>query len=299
MKKLFKILIIFFIIISFYIFQNEILLWVGNIYTSIISDVKAPNTNPLKEKIKTEIQSKVDLPGALRVIDNIVNGSIKLSNAGVITYTNKYRKENGDLAELTENKTLDLSAEKKLKDMFAKQYFEHVSPSGVDISKLADEAGYEYILIGENLAMGNFKDDKALVDAWMASPGHRANILNKNYTEIGVAVGKGVFEDRNVWMAVQHFGTPQSSCPLIDKVLYGKITINKNKLKEMEDDLVTRRNMINEEIVYEGNTHYEQIDIYNSLLKPYNDLITTTKNEIETYNNEVEAYNNCLKSKQQ
>ena len=281
-----------------YVFQNEIISWVGNTYSSLNSDVKAPNTNPFKEKIKTEIQNKVDLPGALRVVDNIVNGNIKLSNEGVITYTNQYRKENGNLPELTENKTLDLSAEKKLKDMFAKQYFEHVSPSGVDISKLGDEVGYEYILIGENLALGNFKDDKALVDAWMASPGHRANILNKHYTEIGVAVGKGVFEGRNVWMAVQHFGAPSNLCPSIDQNLLEDINLDNATIQKMEDDLTLRKAKIDKKGVYEGSTYIEQVNQYNNLINIYNNLINDTKGKINNYNAQINEFNSCVVSNQ-
>ena len=61
--------------------------------------------------------------------------------------------------------------------------------------------------------MGNFKNDQDLVSAWLNSPGHRANILNTRFTEIGTAVLKGFYEGREVWMAVQEFGLPLSSCP--------------------------------------------------------------------------------------
>jgi len=209
----------------------------------------------------------VSTPGALRVVDALVNkNAATLSKDNIIKETNLNRKENGDLPELKENSKLDLSAENKLQDLFAKQYFEHVSPSGVSITDLAKQVGYEYILIGENLAMGNFKDDQALLDAWMASPGHRANILNKNYTEIGVAVGKGKFEGKNVWMAVQHFGTPRSECPTIDQVLFGVIGINQSKIQQMENDLVSEKNKIDSGTLLEGSTYLEEVNSYNKLI---------------------------------
>ena len=169
---------------------------------------------------------------------------------------------------------------------------------GEGVGDLGDEVGYEYILIGENLAMGNFKDDASLMGAWEASAGHRANILNIHYTEIGVAVGKGKFEGKDIWMAVQHFGEPRSICPAIDQILYGKITINQNKISDMEADLTTRRDMINKGVVYQGNTPYEQVDIYNSLIIPYNNLINITKQEIDTYNNQINNFNTCLLANQ-
>src|SRR5262249_8345343 len=119
------------------------------------------------------------------------SANVTLTQAGVIKWTNIQRQENGALPALTVNAKLNESAQLKLKDMFAKQYFEHVSPSGVGPDGLANEVGYAYASIGENLALGNFADDRALVQAWMDSPGHRANILGKSYREIGVAVGKG------------------------------------------------------------------------------------------------------------
>jgi uncharacterized protein YkwD len=92
--------------------------------------------------------------------------------------------------------------------MFENQYFAHESPTGEKVSDLAKKFGYDFLLIGENLAMGNFSSDEDLVLAWMESPGHRENILNEKYQEIGVAVKKGIFEGKEVWIAVQHFGLP-------------------------------------------------------------------------------------------
>jgi len=298
MKTFFKTLVIFFLIAFFYVFQNEIVSWVGNVYSYLTSDVKAPDGTPLKEKTKIELPSKEDLPGALRVIDSIVTSNDKLSKAGVITYTNKYRKENGDLVQLVENNKLDLSAQKKLQDMFAKQYFEHTSPSGVGISELGNQAGYEYILIGENLAMGNFKNDQALVDAWMASPGHRANILNKHYTEIGVAVGKGVFEGRNVWMAVQHFGAPSNLCSSTDKNLLDEIKLNQGAIQKMENDLTSKKAQIDKKGVYEGTAYIEQVNQYNNLINIYNNLVIDTKVEINNYNNQINIFNSCVVNNQ-
>lgn len=294
MKIFYQIIIILFVTLSLFLIKDDIIKVIGNVPSYFNENIKNPIVK-LTEKEEI-LPSKVDTPGALRVVNNFlkINNDIQLSKDNIILLTNKYREENGNLKALKENKKLDLSAEKKLQDMFNNQYFEHKSPTGLGVEDLVEKVKYEYILIGENLAMGNFKDDASLLDAWVASKGHRANILNEHYTEIGMAVGKGKFEGKDIWMAVQHFGTPSSVCPSIDQVLYGKIIFNQDKLKEMEDNLIIRREMISKGVIYEGNTHSEQIDIYNSLIIPYNNLIEDTKQKINNYNNQISLFNICL-----
>ena len=266
-------------------------------FDSLISNLKNRKNNisiTLEEKSYEPIRS-VDLPGALRVKD--VTKEIKqiiLSKNEIIKFTNKNREDNGGLSPLKENETLDRSAAQKLKDMFDKQYFDHISPSKKSISDLAKENSYEYILIGENLALGNFKNDEDLVNAWMSSSGHRANILNKNYTDIGVAVGRGLFEGKNVWIAVQHFGAPRSICPSIDDKLYGIILMDKDNISNMSQDLGERQTRIKNGAIYEGMSFYEQIIEYNKLVNDYNILISETKQKIEEYNKQVQLFNICL-----
>ncbi len=308
MKIKYQILIIIFVIISLFIIKDD----VKPIYNRAKTYVKAflkvgesglESLNSDKSKINTgtpeapTAPKKEVTPGPLRVISNIFTSSgteSTLSAKNVITITNRNRVENRNLPALKENSKLDASAEIKLKDMFAKQYFEHVSPSGVGVSDLGKEVGYEYIIIGENLALGSFTSDKALVDAWMASPGHRANILNSHYTEIGVAVGKGVFEGRTTWLAVQHFGLSKSACPSTDEVLHGKIMIDQKRARAMESDLAERRARIDSGIVYEGKTTNEQIREYNDLVATYNQLVQNLKQEINTYNEGIRALNDCI-----
>ena len=299
MRIFYQILIIFFVVGSLFIVKDDFKSAIENISSYFNKSNDSPIIE-LTDKKEVQLPSKIDVPGALRVVDNLLslNSNIKLSKDNVIIFTNQNRKENGNLSALVENQKLNLSAEKKLEDMFANQYFEHISPSEIGVADLSNQVGYEYILIGENLAMGNFKDDKSLVDAWMASEGHRANILNKHYTEIGVAVGKGVFEGKNIWMAVQHFGTPRSVCPPIDQVLFGVINLNLNQIQEMENNLILRLDSINKRVLYEGSTYHEQVNEYNSLINIYNNLIKDIKQKINDYNNQIRAFNFCLLSNQ-
>ena len=134
-----------------------------------------------------------------------------LSVDGILRWTNRHRGSE-DLGELKLNKTLNSVAAAKVADMFENDYFEHVSPDGVGPGDLAREFDYDFIIVGENLAKGNFKTDKKLVQAWMDSPGHRENIMKPNFSEIGIAVGQATDNGREVWLAVQSFGTPKREC---------------------------------------------------------------------------------------
>ncbi len=281
---------------------------VKSIYSKVLSyvstNVKNIDTSKIKDGIvltKEKIlntDTSINTPGALKSENSLVYSasSVKMSVKEVIEVTNQSRSLNGKLPPLKENSKLNSSAQKKLDDMLNLQYFEHVSPSGVSVSDLAKGSSYEYIIIGENLALGNFKDNKALVDAWMASPGHRANILSNKYTEIGVAVGHGMYQGRDTWLAVQHFGTPRSSCPTIDEVIRGSIKILENNIKSMDGDLAGRKQRIDSGVVYEGKTPNEQISEYNNLVAIYNDSIKQLKGKIDSYNASVKAFNSCLSS---
>jgi len=311
MKIIYKIGIALFILILIFLLRNNLKDAYNNSYLSINKGIELvfnfkdklmnntidlSSTSESNNKIKASNIKNVYVSGPLKVINNLIsnNSEIKLSKENIINITNQNRKENGDLSALAENSKLDFSAEKKVQDMFTKQYFEHTSPDGIGVGDLGTQVGYDYIIIGENLALGNFKDDKALVDAWMASPGHRANILNKRYTEIGVAVAKGQYEGKEVWIAVQHFGLPKSACPSIDEGLHQIINFNQDKAKTLSSELSTLRANIDKGTIYEGKTISEQIDIYNFKISDYNELISEIKTKITQYNNQVNAFNSCI-----
>lgn len=145
------------------------------------------------------------LPSPLRVSLDQPAGI--LSIAGLLSATNQHRIRN-NLPTLSLNPALTQAANYKLDDMLELQYFNHVSPSGQDLAAIVDSFHYEYLAIGANLALGNFTDNVGLIQAWMDSPGHRANILNPAYTNIGLAVKPGMFEGKPAWLAVQIFAPP-------------------------------------------------------------------------------------------
>jgi outer membrane murein-binding lipoprotein Lpp len=178
--------------------------------------------------------------------------------------------------------------------MFDKQYFEHVNSSGQGPSYWVEQAGYQYITIGENLAEGNFRDDTTLVQAWMDSPGHRANILNTRYTEIGVAVGKGTFDGRVTWLAVQEFGLPLSACPPIDKTIKDQITTNQATLDQKQQVLETKKQELEATEPKRGDNYKQKVNEYNALVNEYNALVKQLKAQADAYNASVNAFNACV-----
>jgi uncharacterized protein YkwD len=125
---------------------------------------------------------------------------------GIITETNRARQENG-LPSVSENDLLNRIAAERLDDMFRKQYFAHISPTGEGEADIAQRIGYRYRRLSENIAsIGPYATDQKFMNGWMQSPGHRRNILDSEVQEIGVAVRKGFFRGSEAWVGVQIFG---------------------------------------------------------------------------------------------
>ena len=98
------------------------------------------------------------------------------------------------LAPLTLSVQLSDGARLKSQDMRDNRYFDHNSPTYGSPYDMMGSLGITYAAAGENIAMG-YATAEAVVNAWMNSPGHRANILSENFTQIGV----GHVADGNYW----------------------------------------------------------------------------------------------------
>ena len=224
------------------------------------------------------------------------NNQITLLQSKIISETNLQRQENGNLPALKENYQLDEAASAKANDLFLNQYFEHISPTGIDPGKLVQNFGYEYIVEGENLILGNFSSEKEIVQDWMNSPEHRANILNNRYTEIGVAIIKGTYKGETVWIGVQEFGFPLSACPAPDSSLKDEIDSNNIQLDTLSAQINTDKNQI--DMTTQDSPAYNQmVNDYNQLVSQYNALAQATKNLVAKYNNQVNVFNNCESGK--
>lgn len=115
------------------------------------------------------------------------------------------------------NSVLAEAARGKAEDMAQKGYFAHTSPDGITPWSWFKKAGYRYRYAGENLAV-YFSDSWDVHTAWMDSTGHRANILNEKFTEIGIAAAKGIYQGRETIFVVQLFGKPQEEARTASEV---------------------------------------------------------------------------------
>lgn len=138
-------------------------------------------------------------------------GVASFSTNEIISLTNAKRAQNG-LPPLSSNGKLAAAASAKAASMEAEDYWAHNSPSGKTPWFFISGAGYRYVYAGENLAR-DFADAGSVVDAWMKSPSHKDNILDKNFKEIGVAVTSGKLGGKDGILVVQMFGSAVSQAP--------------------------------------------------------------------------------------
>ena len=131
-------------------------------------------------------------PGQILNIPQISNTILNYENE-VIRLVNEIRSENG-LKPLTANWELSRIARYKSEDMSNNRYFSHTSPTYGTPFQMIKAFGLSYRTAGENIAYG-YRTSAAVVDGWMNSSGHRANILNASYTQIGV----GYCASGNYW----------------------------------------------------------------------------------------------------
>lgn len=196
--------------------------------------------------------------------------------AVIVELTNDERAH-GAIGTLTRSTVLDSAAKLKAEDMAKNAYFAHYSPSGVSPWFWFDKVSYNFIHAGENLAI-HFSDSGDVVDAWMDSPTHRANIMNGNFTEIGVGTAKGQYEGESTVFVVQLFGTPSAvvntpvvaKAPVVEKVaepeILGEATTQKeNTAREENTTLFVEENPVVEPVVASSS---EVVVTEETIIKP-------------------------------
>ena len=181
-------------------------------------------------------------------ISKIAASNITPTN--IISLTNQERAAGG-LNTLNQNSKLASAAMAKAENMFEEQYWDHFGPNGETPWQFITGAGYNYVYAGENLAKG-FRTSEGVVEAWMASPTHRDNVLSKNYKDIGVAIKTGVLLGKETTLVVQMFGnltsevygstsepvtkTPVTKSPVIESGQIKAISITHPKTGDILQD---------------------------------------------------------------
>ncbi len=149
-----------------------------------LSEIKAANPQIPKPNLI--------YPGQVLTIPT-TDSSVLSYEKEVVRLVNEIRVQNG-LRELTYNWELSRVARYKSQDMKDNRYFSHTSPVYGTPFKMMKDFGITYRSAGENIARGQ-TSPQAVVNAWMNSSGHRANILSTSFTQIGV----GYVADGNYW----------------------------------------------------------------------------------------------------
>jgi hypothetical protein len=137
---------------------------------------------------------------------DVLGQQMNVTSSGLLETVNEAREQN-DLSDLRINPQLNKAAYAKAQDMLQKQYWAHVSPTGVQPWKWMNDVKYNYDKAGENLAKG-FSSSGAVTAAWLASPDHRANVLNKSYEDVGFAVVEGELLGKETILVVSMYGEP-------------------------------------------------------------------------------------------
>ncbi len=123
-------------------------------------------------------------------------GNLSEVRSAVRCLLNQERASRG-LSALRANTKLRKAAERHSRNMTSQDFFSHVSPSGSTPTERVKAAGYlagaSSWAVGENIAWGEqqLSTPREIVESWMKSPGHKANILNRSFRHIGVGVALG------------------------------------------------------------------------------------------------------------
>jgi len=178
--------------------------------------------------------------------------------AVLTSITNEDRVANKVLP-LVENNLLDQAAKMKAEDMASRGYFSHTTPDGKNPWYWLDQVGYKYSYAGENLAV-NFFESKDVAEAWMNSPTHRANIVKKEFTEVGTGVANGIYEGKATVFVAQFFGTPAG--------VVSKATFSKDSRKSITPEVNKSNNKINSiatKVLGESTTKSETFSFWDEI----------------------------------
>jgi len=102
---------------------------------------------------------------------------------------------------------LDAAAQEHAQDMVTRAYYDHDTPDGLTPRRRVEATGYLAHKVGENIAEGQFSVDEVM-SGWLGSSGHRRNVLDPEFTDLGVGLAVGRFEDRLRILWVQEFAVP-------------------------------------------------------------------------------------------
>jgi uncharacterized protein YkwD len=278
----------------------------------------APSRGPSSPRALSSQILQTEIPPPVTPPPEASYVPLNLTRSGIIALTNKARANTGGLAPLSENELLNAVAVARLQDMMDNKYFAHLSPTGESASDIAQKVGYHYKIIAENIAKGQFTEDQKMVNGWLQSPGHRANLLSPEVTEIGVALARDKVNGQDIWTGVQVFGLPsppvgssaakssRDSCTRPSAGLKETIEQSKAELFQLSASLVSMREELENlkrELETQRRSGYKDPALladYNDKIRLFNSIVEQARGKksviermIETYNTDVTKYNEC------
>lgn len=147
--------------------------------------------------------------GALTGPAIIAAAELPYTSEQLFDLTNQERVRAG-LEPFLTGSLINQAAQKKAEDMSVNGYFAHRSPSGQDAGDWLNANGYEWRVCGENIAF-NYETTQELIEGWMSSSGHRANILSSRFKEMGIGLAMGELNGKTGIFAVQIFTAGDSA----------------------------------------------------------------------------------------
>lgn len=235
--------------------------------------------------------------------------SEKLNASDIVKLTNEYRISLG-LPPLLENFQLTHAAEYRANDMIRNSYYAHVNPvTGENPGDAITQANYQFRTYAENIAMGNFQSNRHIVDGWINSPGHRANIVNPDIREIGVAIVKDnttPLGRPSVYYGVQLFASPMPDCSPpseADMALLQDMQRKNDDIWRRVDDRRREIDVLKNRIDRETNTatrnrlitdYNRQVGAFNSLAAEAKGMQESLKLVVHSYNDKINQYNICM-----
>lgn len=201
----------------------------------------------------------------------LASDALIIQSQSLITMTNAIRSSL-DLEALVMNPLLSQAAISKSNDMAVFQYFSHTSPNGWTISDWLAQVGYSYSTAGENLAVG-FATPEGVINGWKKSPSHYSNLIDPNFSEIGIGVTPGIFNEKETSYIVQLFGSLKTPKATMDTNIT-QINSIESPIKQATLDVEKEDNIIKVSAEVEAAPNTESITIH------------TQETSIELVNNE-------------
>lgn len=259
---------------SFFAILSIIGFAIGIIGTKLIFP-KKPSLHPLVSLTIPEISS-IYLPGPYEAatVESSVLGDETIDPNDIVLYINNERIKTG-APPLRINKTLAYAAQKRADVILKYQNFAHIDPyEHIQLDTVLPMVSYPFRFASENIGMGD-NSAAAFVNGFMSSPSHKANLLNPELQETGVALVTGAYKQYWVNIAVQLFAIPATPAQYLgykeeDKENYRRMLSDIEKQLSLTNDRL--QNNVSDRDYYEG---------WQKILLRQREILTTLYNTME------------------